>query len=99
MGLTDVALGSWLFAACLGQTEAWCCGAAWLFVGRLALGTWVGLVSVSGVRRLCGTRPRRIALVWLVLASGSWLTGSGIGRISWSLRLAWMLPSGLSRFF
>ena len=38
-------------------------------------------------------------LVWLVLASGSGLTGAGIGRISWSVCLARMVPGGLSKFF
>ena len=35
----------------------------------------------------------------LCLRQGCWLAGVGIGRISWSLGLACMLPGGLSMFF
>ena len=65
---------------------------------RRALGTWVRLFPFL----VCGVCvwgwACRVALVWLVLASGCWVRGAGIGRISWSMGLAWALPSGVSMF-
>ena len=57
------------------------------------------VVAVSGGRSLGEAFPSEVFLVWLVLASGPWLTGAGIGRISWSLGLASMMPTSLSMCF
>ena len=47
-------------------------------------------VRPFGVRRLCGAWPCWAVLIWLVLASGSWMIGARTGRIFSSLGAWWL---------
>ena len=72
---------------------------AWPGASRLVVsvkGHWTGWL---GVRLLCGAWPCAAVIIWLAVASVSWLIGVGIGRISWSPGLARTVPGGLSKFF